>query len=91
VWHGGAVFDARVSVIRHATEMEDDYDDISPTLDALEASGDTTLVVRLREALATFLDEENVYGRDLIAGVLAGVAGPAALAGSVAGVGPRPR
>jgi HEAT repeat protein len=83
VWHGGAVFDARAqleAVIRHAADLEDDYDDIAPTIEALEASGDITLVGRLREALDTFLAEENFYGRDLIAGVLAGVAGPAALA-----------
>ncbi|MFI5490501.1 HEAT repeat domain-containing protein [Micromonospora echinaurantiaca] len=67
------------AVIRHATELEDDYDDIAPVLAGLAACGDTTLVPRLHEALDRFLDEQNFYGRDLIAGILAGVQGVAAL------------
>lgn len=68
------------SVIRHASQLdESDYDDIAPTVDSLTGSGDITLVPRLHEALDRFLDEENFYGRDLIAGVLAGIAGVAAL------------
>ncbi|MFI7517044.1 HEAT repeat domain-containing protein [Micromonospora echinofusca] len=67
------------AVVRHATELEDDYDDIAPTLTALAACGDVTLVPRLHEALDRFLDERNFYGRDLIAGILAGVQGLAAL------------
>jgi HEAT repeat protein len=67
------------AVVRHATELEDDYDDIAPTLAALAACGDTGLVPRLHEALDRFLDDENFYGRDLIAGILAGIEGPAAL------------
>ncbi|WP_330440585.1 HEAT repeat domain-containing protein [Micromonospora sp. NBC_00821] len=67
------------AVVRHAVELEDDYDDIAPTVTALTASGDTALVPRLREVLDRFLDEGNFYGRDLIAGVLAGIEGMAAL------------
>jgi HEAT repeat protein len=68
------------SVIRHASQLdESDYDDIAPTIDSLTGSGDITLVPRLHEALDRFLDEDNFYGRDLIAGVLAGIAGVAAL------------
>jgi HEAT repeat protein len=68
------------SVIDHAAQLDDvDYDDIAPTVAALTGSGDVSLVPRLRETLDRFLDEENFYGRDLIAGVLAGVAGTAAL------------
>jgi HEAT repeat protein len=67
------------AVIRHAVELEDDYADIEPTITALAACGDTTLVPRLTEALDRFLDEENFYGRDLVAGILAGIQGAAAL------------
>ncbi|GGO14247.1 HEAT repeat domain-containing protein [Micromonospora parathelypteridis] len=67
------------AVVRHAVELEDDYDDIAPTVAALTASGDTALVPRLQEVLDRFLDEGNFYGRDLIAGVLAGIEGVAAL------------
>jgi hypothetical protein len=82
VWHGDRVIDSRgalEAVIRHAVELKDNYDDIAPTLTALVACGDITLVPRLHEALDRFLDEENFYGRDLIAGVLAGIQGVAAL------------
>ncbi|MEU8211440.1 HEAT repeat domain-containing protein [Micromonospora sp. NPDC049044] len=82
VWHGDRVIDSRgalETVVRHAVELEDDYDDIAPTVAALTASGDTALVPRLREALDRFLDEGNFYGRDLIAQVLAGIEGVAAL------------
>lgn len=67
------------AVVRHAMELEDDYDDIAPTVTTLAACGDTALVPRLQEVLDRFLDEENFYGRDLIAGVLAGIEGAAAL------------
>ncbi|MFG2059127.1 HEAT repeat domain-containing protein [Micromonospora sp. NPDC048930] len=67
------------AVVRHAVELEDDYDAIAPTLRELEACGDITLVPHLTEALDRFLDEGNFYGRDLIAGVLAGIHGVAAL------------
>jgi HEAT repeat protein len=82
VWHGAGVTDHGAeleAVIRHAVELADDDDDIEPTLTALAASGDITLVPRLREALDRFLDERNFYGRDLIAGVLAGIEQVAAL------------
>lgn len=82
VWHGGRMIDrprALEAVVRHAVELDDDYDDIEPTITALTASGDTTLVPRLHEALDQFLDERNFYGRDLIAGILAGIQGVAAL------------
>ncbi|MEW2427836.1 HEAT repeat domain-containing protein [Micromonospora sp. NPDC047644] len=67
------------AVVRHAVELEDDYDDIAPTVTALTASGDTALVPRLQRVLDRFLDEGNFYGRDLIASVLAGIDGAAAL------------
>jgi hypothetical protein len=60
-------------------ELEDDYGDIAPTITALAACGDTALVPRLHEALDRFLDQENFYGRDLIASVLAGIQRAAAL------------
>ncbi|MGW5671442.1 hypothetical protein [Micromonospora sp. NPDC003776] len=67
------------TVIRHAVDLEDDYDDVAPIVTALTACGDTSLVPRLREALDQFLNEKNFYGRDLIAAVLAGIQGVAAL------------
>ncbi|MEV7226014.1 HEAT repeat domain-containing protein [Polymorphospora sp. NPDC051019] len=67
------------AVVRHAVDLEADYDDIEPTLTALTESGDTTLVPLLHEALDRFLDERNFYGRDLVAGILAGIQGGAAL------------
>ncbi|MGQ5261938.1 HEAT repeat domain-containing protein [Micromonospora sp. ZYX-F-536] len=76
------MFDSRgalQAVVRHAVELEDDYEDIASTLAALSACGDATLLPLLRDALDRFLDEENFYGRDLIAGVLAGIEGVAAL------------
>ncbi|WP_406066428.1 HEAT repeat domain-containing protein [Micromonospora sp. NBC_00860] len=82
MWQGDRMIDSRgalEAVVRHAVELEDDYDDIAPTVTTLAASGDTTLVPRLREVLDRFLDEGNFYGRDLIAGVLAGIEGVAAL------------
>ncbi|MGV9764945.1 hypothetical protein [Micromonospora tulbaghiae] len=42
------------AVVRHAVELEDDYEDIAPTLTALAACGDSTLVPRLQEALDRF-------------------------------------
>ncbi|MEV4388313.1 HEAT repeat domain-containing protein [Micromonospora sp. NPDC049580] len=76
------MFDSRAAleaVVRHAVELEDDYDEIAPTLASLQACGDTILVPLLQQALARFLDEKNFYGRDLIAGVLAGIQKVAAL------------
>ena len=74
--NGGAL----ESVILHAAQRgEIDYDDIALTVDALSGSGDVSLVPRLRAALDRFLGEENFYGRDLIAGMLAGIEGVAAL------------
>ncbi|HTJ37618.1 MAG TPA: HEAT repeat domain-containing protein [Dactylosporangium sp.] len=67
------------AVFRHATDLEDDYDDIAHTLTALAESGDAALVPRLETAMSYFLDEQNFYGRDLIAAVLAGIQGTAAL------------
>jgi hypothetical protein len=72
--------EALESVIRHAAQLgEIDYDQIAPVVDALTASGDVSLSPRLHAALDVFLDEENFYGRDLIAAILAGVEGAAAL------------
>lgn len=70
---------ALAAVVRHAVELEDDYDEIAPTIQALSACADDTLVLPLNEALDRFLDEKNFYGRDLIAGILASVQGVAAL------------
>lgn len=82
MWHRDRVTDSRTAlekVIRHAVELEDDYLDIAPTVEALASSGEVTLVPDLAAALDRFLDEENFYGRDLIAAVLAGIQGTAAL------------
>ena len=68
------------AVVRHAVDLEDDYEDIAPVVTALATCGDVALVPRLHEALNQFLDEGNFYGRDLIAGILAGIQGTAALA-----------
>ena len=60
MWHGDRVIDSRgalEAVVRHAVELEDDYDDIAPTVTALAACGDTTVVPGLQEALDRFLDE----------------------------------
>ncbi|GAA1390721.1 HEAT repeat domain-containing protein [Catellatospora chokoriensis] len=67
------------AVVRHAAELDDDYDDIAPTVAALSACGDSALVPHLHEELDRFLDAENFYGRDLVAGILAGIDGVAAL------------
>ncbi|WP_089013692.1 HEAT repeat domain-containing protein [Micromonospora inositola] len=82
VWHGVRVIDSRgalEALVRHAVELEDDYEDIVATVTALSTCGDTTLVPALQETLDRFLDEGNFYGRDLIAGVLAGIEGVAGL------------
>lgn len=72
--------DALEAVLRHAALLDDDdYDDIAPALDALSACGDLSLVPRLREAFDRFVDDRNCYGRDLVARVLAGIQGVAAL------------
>jgi HEAT repeat protein len=72
--------EALEAVIRHATQLgEIDYEGVAGTVDALTGSGDVTLSPRLHAALDRFLDEENFYGRDLIAGILAGIDGVAAL------------
>ena len=42
-------------------------------------SADLTLIPQLREAMSRFLGEENFHGRDLMAAILAGVQGTAAL------------
>jgi hypothetical protein len=51
VWHGDRVIDSRTAleaVVRHAVDLEDDYDDIAPVMEALRACGDVALVPRLR-------------------------------------------
>jgi HEAT repeat protein len=69
------------AVVRHAVgaEGDGDYEGIAPVVKALESSGDASLVPRLHQALDQFLDEGNFYGRDLMAAILAGIQGPAAL------------
>ncbi|GIG00154.1 HEAT repeat domain-containing protein [Catellatospora citrea] len=82
MWHVERMIDnvgALNAVVRHAVELEGDYHDIAPTLAALSACGDSALVPRLHEELDRFLNEENFYGRDLIASILAGIDGIAAL------------
>ncbi|NMO55261.1 hypothetical protein HH310_29260 [Actinoplanes sp. TBRC 11911] len=60
-------------VINHASQQGDiDYDEIASTVEALAGSGDDDLV---HDALDRFLEQENFYGRDLIAGVMAAVMG----------------
>ncbi|MEV0563305.1 HEAT repeat domain-containing protein [Dactylosporangium sp. NPDC050588] len=54
-------------------------DALAAALDALTGSGDGSLVPELHAHLARFLDEGNPAGRDLIASVLAAIAGPDAL------------
>ena len=71
--------EALEAVIRHASELEDDYDAIAPTMAELKVSGDTALVPRLVEALKQFLIEQNFYGRDLMAQIMAGIQGVTAL------------
>jgi HEAT repeat protein len=82
MWHGDGVIESSRSldaVIRHAVDSEYDYEDIAPVVKALAASGDTGLVPQLNEALDRFLDSGNFYGRDLIATILYGIQGLAAL------------
>jgi HEAT repeat protein len=67
------------AVVRHAVDLEDDYDEIAPTIQVLSACADGTLIPPLNKALDRFLDEKNFYGRDLIARILAGVQGAVAL------------
>jgi HEAT repeat protein len=69
---------ALAELIRQIDEF-DDYDDMLATLGALTGCGDRTLAPELAAALHRYLDERNFYGRDLIAGVLAGVLGIEAL------------
>lgn len=78
------MIDTRASldaVVRHVTDPdgEQDYLDIEPTVTALANSGDLSLVPALEETLTRFLDAGDFYGRDLVAGILAGIAGPTAL------------
>ncbi|SNT01780.1 HEAT repeat [Actinoplanes regularis] len=75
------VIDTRAALaefIRQIDEL-DDCDDLEKTRVALTGCGDSTLVAELTAALHRFLDEKNFYGRDLIAGVLAGIDGLEAL------------
>lgn len=72
--------DALEALVRHATFLDDgDYDDIAPALHRLAESGDISLVPQLRETLDRCVDDRNFYGRDLVAQVLAGIQGVAAL------------
>jgi HEAT repeat protein len=76
---------ALAAVIAHATDWEGDDEDlvdhqgIEMIVRALSRSGDLTLVPRLTEAFEEFLFDGNSYGRDLIAGILAGIQGAQAL------------
>ncbi|MEV0734086.1 HEAT repeat domain-containing protein [Polymorphospora sp. NPDC050346] len=67
------------AVVRHAVDLDGDYDGIAPSITALKSCGDTALVPLLHEALDRFLDDGNFYGRDLIADILAGSQEMAAL------------
>jgi HEAT repeat protein len=67
------------TLVRHAEALGGDFD-VAPSVAALAACGDTSLVARLHEVLEQFLQEENFYGRDLIAAVLGGIQGVDALA-----------
>ncbi|MFG1658289.1 hypothetical protein ACGFIY_17360 [Micromonospora chersina] len=49
------------AVVRHAVDLEDDYEDLAPLVTALATCGDTSLVPQLQEALDRFLDEKNFY------------------------------
>ncbi|MEV6301983.1 HEAT repeat domain-containing protein [Actinoplanes sp. NPDC051861] len=73
----GAALEA---VIRHADGADDGPDDDGPLdIAGLAGSGDVALVPRVLEALRRFVGEKNFYGRDLMAGILAGIQGPGAL------------
>ena len=48
--------EALAAMVRHAVELEDDHDDIAPTVTVLATCGDTTLVPRLCEVLDRCLD-----------------------------------
>ncbi|BCY06080.1 HEAT repeat domain-containing protein [Actinoplanes sp. L3-i22] len=67
------------TVLRQIARPTGEHSDIAPTVTALVASGDTSLVPALNGALERFLEEENSYGRDVIAEILAGIEYEAAL------------
>jgi hypothetical protein len=55
------VIDSRAvleAVVRHAVDLEGDYDNIAPAVEAQMTCGDVALVPRLHEALRQFLDEQ---------------------------------
>ena len=75
MWHARGVPDTSQlleGVIRHARELEGDF---RPVVAELAASGDTSLVPRIHEALRAFMTDGNWYGRDLMADILVGLIG----------------
>jgi hypothetical protein len=60
-------------------DPEDDSTRAYQMVDELVASGDQALIPVLAAHLDQFLNEENFYGRDVIADILAGLAGLDAL------------
>ena len=60
-------------------DPEDDSTRAYQIVDELVASGDQALIPLLKAQLDSYLDEEHFYGRDVIADVLAGLAGINAL------------
>ncbi|WP_221320341.1 HEAT repeat domain-containing protein [Actinoplanes sp. L3-i22] len=72
------VIDNRAALAELIQRLSDD-DELDEIRDALAACGDHTLVPELTAALHRFLDQGDAAGRDVIAGILAGVQGAPAL------------
>lgn len=72
-----------MATLDELTSCVDDPDDDSTRayllVDQLVADGDRSLIPALTAQLNLYLDEEHFYGRDVIADVLAGLAGVDAL------------
>jgi hypothetical protein len=67
-----------VATVEDLLRCIDDPDDSTRAYEVVEeivATGDRTLVPRLKEELDTFLDTDHFYGRDVIADALAGLLG----------------
>ncbi|MEV6601297.1 HEAT repeat domain-containing protein [Actinoplanes sp. NPDC051346] len=68
------------NLVRFLDASDDDVEmDLGTTIDTLRSCGDTTLVPELHRLLERFLDEDDDFGRDVIATILAAIAGTAVL------------
>ncbi|MDI6103791.1 HEAT repeat domain-containing protein [Actinoplanes sp. NEAU-A12] len=65
------------ALIQHA--YREDYKAVGALVDGLAASRDSTLLPKLYKAFADFLDTSHLYGCEVTAQVLAGIAGVTAL------------